>query len=187
MENEYYGAASAPTNDFLAHYGVKGMRWGVRKAIDTRNKKALDRHFQKAAKKLAKLQDIGLNPKKYAKISAAYGAAAAGTGTLAIAGIARKGSKMDLMDINKWRAVASPGNKHLIDKVNKPVKIAAGAVSAGLAGASALNAYRAANASKYRAKAVDFRNAMTDAFAGTKYAGKYVLPQQPRKRRKKSK
>lgn len=183
--SEYYGSPRA-TSDFFAHYGVKGMKWGVRKAIDTRNTKALDRHFRKAAKKLAKLQDIGLNPKKYAKISAAYGAAAAGTGTIAIAGIARKGSKMDLMDINKWRAVASPGNVNMY-KINKPVKIAAGAVSAGLAGASALNAYRAANASKYRAKAVDFRNAMTDAFAGTKYAGKYVLPQKPRKRRKKSK
>lgn len=183
--SEYYGVS--PSSDFFAHYGVKGMKWGVRRAIDTRNKKALDRHFRKAAKKLAKLQDIGLHPKKYAKLSAAYGAAAAGTGTLAIAGIARKGSKMDLMDINKWREVASPRNKYLMDKVNKPVKIAAGAVSAGLAGASALNAYRAANARKYRAKAVDFRNAMTDAFAGTKYAGRYTVPQQPKKRRRKSK
>lgn len=31
--NEYYGIASTPTEDFLAHYGVKGMKWGVRKAI----------------------------------------------------------------------------------------------------------------------------------------------------------
>lgn len=29
--NEYYGIASTPTDDFLAHYGIKGMKWGVRK------------------------------------------------------------------------------------------------------------------------------------------------------------
>lgn len=84
--NKYYGAPSTPMDDYLAHYGVKGMKWGVRKAITTGNEKALNRHFRKAAKKLAKLQDIGLNPKKYAAKSAAYGAAAAGTATVAISG-----------------------------------------------------------------------------------------------------
>lgn len=74
------------STDHLAHYGVKGMRWGVRRALATGNSKALDRHYRKAAKKLAKLQDIGLNSKKYAAKSAAYGAAAAGTGTLAVGG-----------------------------------------------------------------------------------------------------
>ena len=88
MNNVYYGVASTPTEDFLAHYGVKGMKWGVRKAIAKGNQKALDRHFRKAAKKLAKLQDIGLNPAKYAAKSAAYGAAAIGTGTVAISGTA---------------------------------------------------------------------------------------------------
>ena len=58
--SEYY--AVVRSTDHLAHYGVKGMKWGVRKAIARGNQKALDRHFRKAAKKLAKLQDIGLNP-----------------------------------------------------------------------------------------------------------------------------
>ena len=26
--NEYYGVATTPTSDFLAHYGVQGMKWG---------------------------------------------------------------------------------------------------------------------------------------------------------------
>lgn len=34
--SEYYGTPAA-SSDFLAHYGVKGMRWGVRKAIEKGN------------------------------------------------------------------------------------------------------------------------------------------------------
>jgi hypothetical protein len=37
---EYYGI-STPASDFLAHYGVKGMKWGVRKAIKESFKKKL--------------------------------------------------------------------------------------------------------------------------------------------------
>ena len=82
--SEYY--AVVRSTDHLAHYGVKGMKWGVRKAIARGDQKKLDKHFRKAAKKLAKLQDIGLNSNKsYAK-AAAYGAAAAGMGTLAVKG-----------------------------------------------------------------------------------------------------
>lgn len=79
----YYGVTRS-TNT-LSHYGVKGMKWGVRKAILSGNARSLNRHYRKAAKKLAKLQDMGINHKKYAAKAAAYGAAAAGVGTLAIA------------------------------------------------------------------------------------------------------
>ena len=68
------------------------MKWGVRKAILTGNQRALDRHYRKAAKKLAKLTDIGINSKKYAAKSVAYGAAAAGTGTLAVGGTKMAGN-----------------------------------------------------------------------------------------------
>jgi hypothetical protein len=82
--SEYYGVTRS--DESLKHYGIKGMKWGVRKALYTGNQKALDRHFKKAAKKLYKLQDIGMRPGKYAAKAAAYGAAAAGTGTLAVGG-----------------------------------------------------------------------------------------------------
>jgi len=82
--DHYYGVTRS--GEFLYHYGVKGMKWGVRKAILTGNQRALDRHYRKAAKKLAKLTDLGLNSKKYAAKAAAYGAAATGTGTLVVGG-----------------------------------------------------------------------------------------------------
>lgn len=40
-----------PTEDFLEHYGVKGMKWGVRKDRRTRNE---DRREARAAKKSQK-------------------------------------------------------------------------------------------------------------------------------------
>lgn len=80
--SEYY--AVERTGDHLKHYGIKGMRWGVRKAVLLGNEKKLDRHFKKAAKKLSKLQDQALHSGKYAAKATAYGTAAVGTGTLAI-------------------------------------------------------------------------------------------------------
>lgn len=87
--SEYY--AVVRSTDHLAHYGVKGMKWGVRKAIITGNQRSFERHFRKAAKKLAKLQDKALNSKKYAAKAAAYGVAAAGTGTVAVKNGTAKG------------------------------------------------------------------------------------------------
>lgn len=64
---EYYGRE--PSSDFFMHYGVKGMKWGVRRAIEKGNNKSLARHYKKAAKKLRVL-DWKANPEeqmKYAK------------------------------------------------------------------------------------------------------------------------
>lgn len=86
MNNEYYGAPSTPNENFLAHYGVKGMKWGVRKAIASGSTRKLDRQYRKAAKKLAKLEKRAANGKKYAKRAVALGAGAAAAGGLAAAG-----------------------------------------------------------------------------------------------------
>ena len=50
---EYYAVERSP--EYLAHYGVKGMRWGVRRALKRGDEKALAKHYKKAAKKLLKL------------------------------------------------------------------------------------------------------------------------------------
>lgn len=90
--SEYY--AVQRSTDHLAHYGVKGMKWGVRKAIAYGNQRALDSHFRKAAKKLAKLHDKAFNSNKYAAKSLAYGVAATGTGTLAVGGTKLTGTML---------------------------------------------------------------------------------------------
>lgn len=51
---EYYGVTR--TSEYLMHYGVRGMRWGVRKAIERGNDRALSRQYLKARKKLERLQ-----------------------------------------------------------------------------------------------------------------------------------
>lgn len=84
--SEYY--AVQRSTDYLVHYGVKGMRWGVRKAIEKGNSKALARQYNRAAKKLAKLNnraDVEVqakNAKKYnriAKVSSLIGGAGLAT------------------------------------------------------------------------------------------------------------
>lgn len=51
--SEYYGITYSDTE--LSHYGVRGMRWGVRKAIKNKDNRALSKHYKKAQKKLEKL------------------------------------------------------------------------------------------------------------------------------------
>lgn len=115
------------STDHLAHYGVKGMRWGVRRALATGNQALLDKHYRKAAKKLAKLQRIGDHPGLSKAKAAAYGAAAAGTGALAIGGtgLAAKGMR--------FGGIAYRGTKKLITgkdskRVPEALEKAAGAV-----------------------------------------------------------
>ena len=249
--NSYYAVERA--SDHLEHYGVKGMRWGVRKAITSGNDKALYKHYRKAAKKLAKLQRIGNNPGRSAAKAAAYGVAAAGTGTIAIGGtgIAAKAMRYGaagLRTLNK--AIIKPkfsnafdSKGHIVrnntnilaksanhidaaseklenwgkkerefalkrlgikddktlgripiqdatgkDKVIKTtnsdlLRIGAAAATAGLAAKAAHNAYRARNAEKYRDKAMQWKNDMDEAFAGTRYEGHYERVPRRRRRR----
>lgn len=73
---EYYGVTRTP--EYLAHYGVKGMRWGVRRALKRGDDKALQKHYKKATRKLLKLSthtNRALMKKQYdqAKMNMLYG------------------------------------------------------------------------------------------------------------------
>ena len=271
--NEYYGAPTTRMDDYLAHYGIKGMKWGVRKAVALGNQKMLDAHFRKAAKKLYKLQDKALHSGKYAAKAAGYGAAAAGAGTLAIggtglaakgiksAGKAMEGAGRAMVDSRKHAGIGNilrkaghglsnageslgtwgrDGKKPAVNvkpseitvndiiakssrkkrivgdgkgihkegrglgigqvgnsasngiAANQPKKmsnntkfrIGAGVAALGLGAASARNAYIAAHGRKYMDKAEEFKRAMDDSFAGTKYQGYYIASPKQRKRRR---
>lgn len=86
MSNNEYMYAIDRSDEYLAHYGIKGMKWGVRKAIESGNSRALARQYKKASRKLAKLQARANNGKKYARRAAALGAGAAALGGAAAAG-----------------------------------------------------------------------------------------------------
>lgn len=89
MYNDYMYAIDR-SDEYLEHYGIKGMRWGVRKAIERGGtglgNRRLARQYRKAQKKLAKLEARANNGAKYAKRAAALGAGAAAAGGLAYAG-----------------------------------------------------------------------------------------------------
>lgn len=86
MYTNDYMYAIERSDDYLAHYGIKGMKWGVRKAIASGNERAMARAYKKAQKKLAKLTKRAANGKKYARNAALLGAGAAAAGGLAVAG-----------------------------------------------------------------------------------------------------
>ena len=81
---QYYGVQRS--NEYLAHYGVKGMKWGVRKAIERGSERKLDRQWRKANRKLNKLIKLGTNKDKYTRRAIGYGAGAAKLGALTLAG-----------------------------------------------------------------------------------------------------
>ncbi len=86
MYNNDYMYAIERNDEYLAHYGIRGMKWGVRKAIASGNSARLGRQYAKAQKKLAKLEKRASNSKKYARRAALMGAGAAAAGGLAAAG-----------------------------------------------------------------------------------------------------
>lgn len=84
---DYYGVQRS--DKCLSHYGVKGMKWGVRKALESGNPYKLDRQFRKAQKKLQKL-NLKANvdfQKAYAKKHFKRAGIAGGIGLAGIGGI----------------------------------------------------------------------------------------------------
>ena len=89
MYNNDYMYAIERSDEYLAHYGIRGMKWGVRKAREmggAKGAKRLSKQYAKASKKLAKLEKRAANSGKYARRAALMGAGAAAAGGLAAAG-----------------------------------------------------------------------------------------------------
>lgn len=86
MYNNEYMYAIERSDEYLAHYGIRGMKWGVRKAIASGNSQKLSKQYAKASKKLAKLEKQAGKSKKYARRAALMGAGAAAAGGLAAIG-----------------------------------------------------------------------------------------------------
>ena len=108
-ENEYMYAVQRD-DEYLAHYGIRGMKWGVRKARESGNAKKLGRQYAKAQKKLAKLEKRAVSGKKYAKRAAALGAGAAAAGGLAVAGTGGGGTGLAKMGNASRQVLRKTGN-----------------------------------------------------------------------------
>ncbi len=110
MPNNDYMYAIERSDEYLAHYGIKGMKWGVRKALESGNSRALARQYKKASRKLAKLQARAENGKKYARRAAALGAGAATLGGAAVAGTQGIATAMKKVGAHGGSAMVSGGN-----------------------------------------------------------------------------
>lgn len=200
MNNEYYGAASTPTEDFFAHYGVRGMKWGVTKALHKGTDKALKKEYAKAQKKLSKLKDEAdiskqkTEIKYHGKKALTSGLAGVGLGGLTVAGL--KNLNYNIAN-SPYETITNKNHTTHIIHPSTSAKISGGLTAAsalgtvGLLGKSGYHTGMAIR-SKYKTtskghkKAVEkysnFRNAVNEAFSGTKY-GKKGVPS-TKKRRK---
>ena len=107
MSDVYYDVA--PSSDFFMHYGVKGMKWGVRRARENGNQKALSRHYSAASNKLRQLtaksdRDLVSSIKKYN--TKEYAKAALGSGLMSGGLTMGLNSHLPMSERLKWSAVA---------------------------------------------------------------------------------
>lgn len=110
MYNDYMYAIDR-SDEYLEHYGIKGMKWGVRKAIERGGSglgnRRLARQYKKAQRKLAKLEKRANSGAKYARRAAALGAGAAAAGGLAVQGT--RGAAIGVAKASDVAAKASKG------------------------------------------------------------------------------
>jgi len=93
MEEKYY--AVERTGDHLAHYGVRGMKWGVTKATAKNSDRLMKKAYKRADKRLRKLQkkaDLNIQSAKVkvqGRKALRSGLVTAGIGGLGALGVAK--------------------------------------------------------------------------------------------------
>lgn len=149
------------TGDHLEHYGVKGMRWGVRKAIERGNTRALSRHYNRAARKLERLtartdkeyvSAVKKSQAKKAPGQALLGGLASGLGTFAI------NSHLPMAERLKYAGAIGGG------------MALANGIASGIENAEYRRMLSKKGYAKNTAKRKEFEKGMRDAFKGTEYA-----------------
>ena len=189
MKTEYYGfgPATTPTDDFLAHYGVRGMKWGVRKAMYKGSDRAFAKVYKKASKKLKKLEKrADLNYQKNAVeyhrkkgLRSAAGALASEGGGLGALALHYSKPSYHLTSYSPNHiGYTKVGLSDTGRKIAGGASLGLIALGAGLAGKETYHAVKMASAqrrttAKGHAKAVAKRNAwakeMDNAFRGQPY------------------
>lgn len=173
MYNNDYMYAIERNEDYLAHYGIRGMKWGVRKAIASGNSARLGRQYAKAQKKLAKLEKQAGKTKKYARRAALMGAGAAAAGGLAAAGTG--GVATGIRKLVRPTAKASADIGMLLTKVPGRNKVSQGLHNAGAAMYKAGKTGKVGGAMTRAATAVDTWGKSNSIGTGVQNAaGKYA-------------
>ena len=138
---EYYAVERSP--EYLMHYGVKGMKWGVRKALEKGNMSKLAYHYQRAMNKRSKLKER-TNKKEQKEDAKAYlGGAGLLLGTGALAGAAGYGIAKGQVAAQK---ALMPNSRSYM--ILHPVGLYG---TAGLAGLGGIASLGASGAAAYRA------------------------------------
>ena len=109
MYNNDYMYAIERSDEYLAHYGVRGMKWGVQKAKYRGDDKALSKHYSKAMKKLNKYKDkMNINKQKEAYEYHKGKAKRSGAVAAGLLGVGLGGT---LGGIHSWKSQPNPGTQ----------------------------------------------------------------------------
>ena len=137
---EYYAVERSP--EYLAHYGIKGMRWGVRRAKEKGNLAKLTSHYERALRKKDILRQRTSRKGQKEDAKAYAGGAGLLLGTGALAGLAGYGLAKGQVAAQK---ALMPNSKSYM--IMHPVGLYG---TAGLAGLGGLASLGASAASAYR-------------------------------------
>lgn len=200
--SEYY--AVQRSDEFLEHYGVRGMKWGVTKAKAEGSSKKMAKTYKKAYKKLDRLnKNADVNHQKLMTQYHKKKAVQSGLASLGLGYLTRGGAGVtENLIRNSPSETIKTGPMHFVHKVypSKAANIGMAATYLSAVGTAAGLAKTGAHvheaiASKRRstvkghAKAVAKRDAwrkqMSSAFKGTEYASLPKLASKKKRRRSK--